>query len=662
MRSVVRVRTVLALAGAATLGMATLLVAGPAALAAPAPVTFYVSPTGSDGNSGTSQSSPFQTLRKAQSAVRAVDQSASGPITVYLAGGDYRLSSPLTFTAADSGSNGDIWWRAESGAAPVISGGTRISGWTVHDANRNIWQAPAPSGLDTRQLYVDGIRAQRATGSIPVKLTQTATGYTTSSGDPMASWANQSGIEFVYRGGLGAWTQPRCPVAKITSTTITMAQPCWNNSTKRVMRTDGSGRTVELVGRESITESPTSIENAYPLLTKPGQFYLDPAAHEVYYIPRGGQNLAKADVEAANLQTLLSIHGSASAPVTHLGFQGIQFSYATDTTPNTPAGFAEIQATYTITGDTGYKTQGLCTYIAGGTCPYGNWTKMPGNVSVGYAKNIHFDHDYFVHLGAAGLDLGDGSRNDTVTACVFTDISGNGLDVGGVDANEPSSARQTSGDVIKDSHFTNIADEYQGGVAIDVGYVANSTFANNQIDHVPYTGISVGWGGWPDKVKLPAEPNYSHGNAFTDNLIDNHMSVLADGGGIYTNGITGTSLATGEHITGNVIHDQKATAGHGIYTDNGAAYITITGNAEYNINANVWGSKHTNYTLNNGTYDPLDIEHNYWTDGPADYNAKSVLIAHNTNIASPSQIPAAIIGAAGIQSPYTGILNWTPAE
>ena len=662
MRSVVRLRTMLALAGATALGIATLLAGVPAALAAPAPVAFYVSPTGSDSNSGTSQSSPFQTLQKAQTAVRAVDQSASGPITVYLAGGDYRLTSPLTFTTADSGTTGDIWWRAESGAAPVISGGTQISGWTKHDSSKNIWEAPAPAGLSTRQLYVNGTRAQRASGAIPVKVKQTATGYTTSSGDPMASWANQSGIDFIYQGGLGAWTDPSCPVAKITSTAITMAQPCWNNSTKRVMRTDGSGRTYELVGRESITESPTSIENAYPLLTKPGQWYLDPTAHEVYYIPRSGENLASADVEAANLQTLLSIHGSASAPIHGIGFQGIQFSYATDTTPDTPTGFSEIQATYTITGDSGYKTQGLCTFVSGGTCPYGNWTKMPGNVSLGYDTNIHFDHDYFTHLGAAGLDLGDGSQNDTVTACVFTDISGNGLDVGGVDANEPSAAQQTTGNVIKDSHFTNIADEYQGGVAIDVGYVATSTFQNNQIDHVPYSGISVGWGGWPDKVKLPAEPNYSHGNAFADNLIYDHMSVLSDGGGIYTNGITGTSLATGEHITGNVIHDNKATAGHGIYTDNGASYITITGNAEYNINSNVWGSNHTNYTLNNGTYDPLDIEHNYWTKGPANQNSKSVLIANNTNITSASQIPAAITSAAGIQSPYTSILSWTPAE
>ena len=653
-------RTTVAAFAAAVLGAAGLAMAATAAHAASG-VNFYVSPGGSDSNAGTSAGSPFQTLAKAQAAVRAVDQSTSGPVTVNLAGGDYRLTSTLAFTAADSGTNGTIVWRAEPGTQPVVSGGAQLTGWTQYNTSKNIWVANAPSGLATRQLYVNGTRAARASGALPVSVKQTSTGYTTSSGDPMATWANQSGIEFVYKGGLGAWTEPRCPVASITSTVITMAQPCWNNSTKRVMRTDGSGRTVELVGRQSITEAPTSVENAMPLLTKAGQWYLDPSAHKVYYIPRSGENLATADVEAASLQTLMSVQGTTSAQVHDIEFQGIQFSYGTYTVPDTSTGFSEIQATYTISGSNGYAVQGLCTFVSGGTCPYGAWTKMPGNVVVGNDDNITFDHDYFVHLGAAGLDIGDDSQHDTVEANVFTDVSGNGLEIGGVDQNQAPSAQQVTAITVQDSHFTNIAAEYHGGVAIDVGYVANSTFAHNQIDHTPYTAISIGWGGWPDKVKLPAEPNYSHGNNIANNLIFNDMSDLSDGGGIYTQGITGSSLATGEHVTGNVIHDSAATAGHSIYTDNGASYITITGNAEYNIGSNVWGSNHTNYTLNNGTYDPLDIENNYWTKGPANYDAKSVRIANNHNITSPSQIPSSITAAAGIESADTSILSWKPA-
>jgi hypothetical protein len=632
--------------------------------AAATPVNFYVSPTGSDNNTGTSADAPFKSLGKAQSAVRAVDQATAGAITVNLAGGDYRLSQPLTFTAADSatGTAGDITWAAEPGAFPVVSGATRITGWQLTDAARNIWSAPAPTGLDTRQLYVNGTRAVRATGSVPVTLTRTATGYTTAAGDPMANWHNPGAVEFVYTGGLGAWTEPRCPVASITSTVITMAQPCWDNSTKRVLRTDGSGRTYELVGRQSITESPTSVENAKELLDRPGEWYLDRTAHTVSYIPRSGETLGSSDVEAPVLQSLLTTDGNPAAEVHGLIFKGLQFSYATDTVPDTGQGFSEIQATVTISGTKGYATQGLCGFVPGGTCPYGAWTPMAANVSLSYDHNIHFDHDYFVHLGGAGLGLGDGSQRDTVTACVFTDISGNGLDLGGIGINQPSTAAQhTSDNVIKDSHFTATSVEYHGGVAIDVGYVERSTVTHNQIDHIPYTGISVGWGGWPDKVKLPAEPNYSNRNVFSDNLIFDHMSMLNDGGAIYTNGITGSSLATGEQLTGNVVHDQIDAGGHGLYTDNGSAYITITGNAEYNIAANVWGSNHVNYTLNNGTDNPLDIEGNYWTNGPADYNQKAVLIAGNHNITGPGQIPAAVVAAGGLEASYQALLNWHPA-
>ncbi len=66
----------------------------------------------------------------------------------------------------------------------------------------------------------------------------------------------------------------------------------------------------------------------------------------------------------------------------------------------------------------------------------------------------------------------------------------------------------------------------------------------------------MGWGGWPDKIKVQATPNISHDNTVSDNLIYNYMLSLDDGGGIYTQGITGSSIADGEKVTGNYIHDQ----------------------------------------------------------------------------------------------------------
>jgi hypothetical protein len=117
MRNVNR-RTAAVWFAAAALGLGGVLAALPAHAATA--VNFYVSPTGSDSNDGASASTPFRTLTKAQAAVRGVDQSTAGPITVNLAGGDYRLTAPLAFTAADSGTVSDVTWQAESGAFPVI--------------------------------------------------------------------------------------------------------------------------------------------------------------------------------------------------------------------------------------------------------------------------------------------------------------------------------------------------------------------------------------------------------------------------------------------------------------------------------------------------------------------------------------------------------------
>ena len=654
---------------AAALILGTQAVTGASTAAAPAaattPVIIYVSPHGSDANSGTTPGHPVATLGKAQQLVRSMDADMTSGIDVQLASGPYRLTQPLTLGAQDSGSNGyNVVWTAAPGADPVLSGGTQITGWQPTGSG-GIWSAPAPAGLTTRQLYVDGVRADAASGPLPVTLKPTSTGYTASS-TAMDGWRNPSQIEFVYTGGegywslntggLGAWTEPRCPIASISGTTITMAEPCWDNSTERV-EYPGSTRTVNLVGPNTLGngEIPAYVSNAYELLAKPGQWYLDSAGHTIYYIPRPGQDLRHANVEAPVLQTLVT-----GQDVHNVAFRGIQFSYATWLQPSSTDGLSEIQANYTITGPDGYATQGLCQFAAGGTCPYGNWPQEPGNVDFSADQDVQFTGDTFTHLGAAGLRLGDGSQNDTVRGDVFTDISGNGLELGGVDDPEPAAAAQdTTGNQILDNHLYALPVEYHGGVGIDVGYAEHTLISHNQIDDTAYTAISIGWGGWPDKIGKPATPNYSNGNVISDNLIENPMQELADGGAIYTQGITGSSLADGEQVTGNVILG-ALDHGHAIYTDNGSTFITASGNVEFG-NENDWGSRHTDYTAGATGDDPLLIENNYWQQGDQDNSSDNVTESGNHIISSLSQAPAAILDNAGLQPGYRSLAGESAA-
>ena len=608
-------------------------------------------------------------LAGAQAKVRSLDQNMQRDIDVELLGGTYRMTAPLQLTAADSGTNGHmVNWTAAPGAEPVFSGADQITGWHPSAPGSDIWEAAAPAGLQTRQLYVDGVRAQRASGAVPVKLTPTATGYTASS-DLMDSWTNPGEIEFVYSGGApywsldtggeGAWTEPRCPVASISGTAITMAEPCWDNSTLRIQRTDGSGRSYNLVHNGNLGNGsiPAYVDNAYALLDQPGEWYLDQSANEVYYIPRPGENLSRADVEAPVLQQLVTGNGTESAPVHDIAFSGIRFSYATWLTPSTGEGFSEVQANYTITGPDGYATQGLCQFIAGGTCPYGDWTQEPGNVSFSYDSDIKFLGDAFVHLGAAGLLLGDGSQHDLVQGDVFTDISGNGLEISGVDLPEPASAAQdTDGVQVLDNHLYDLPVEYHGGVAIDVGYAENTLISHNQINNTAYTAISLGWGGWPDKIDVSATPNYSHDNTVSDNDITDAMQMLADGGAIYTQGITGDTLADGEHITGNVITGILDN-GHALYCDNGCTDWTVSSNVLSGNVDNDWGSRHTDYRPGATGDDPLLVSDNYWWQGDKDSSSKNTTVSGNQVISSLSQAPASIVRAAGLEPRYRGILN-----
>ncbi len=625
----------------------------------------YVSPFGSDSAPGTAFQ-PVRTVQRAQQLVRTRDQHLRGDLTVHLAPGTFRLSQPLVLTAADSGSNGHrVIWQGSEGT--VLSGGRQVTGWRPVPGRPGLFQAPAPAGLDnTRQLYVNGVREQRAQGTVPVTLTATATGYTASA-PTMANWRNPSDIEFVYtagealwnvqRYGLGQWTEPRCPIASISGTTITMAQPCWDNSTKRVVFPNIPGRTVNMVGPGDLTDNrqPAYVDNAFELLNTPGQWYLDRSAHTVYYLPRKGENLQHADVEMPALEKLVDGQGTATAPIHDVAFRDIQFSYATWLTPSSPEGFSEIQAGYTITGPNGWATQGLCQFTPGGTCPYASWTPEPGNVAISHGQHIEFSDSVFTHLGAAGLQLGDGSQNTVVSGDVFTDISGNGVEIGGVDQPEAGGADITHDVQVTDNHLYGLPVEFHGGVAILNGYTQHDTISHNQIDNVSYSGISLGWGGWPDKIKVQATPNISHDNTVSDNLIYNYMLSLDDGGGIYTQGITGSSIADGEKVTGNDIHDQWGI-GKSVYTDNGNTYETVAGNLLYHAAYFNVGTAHVDYRDGLGNNDPTLIQGNYWEQGDPDGDNKGVLTQGNVLLSDPAAAPRPIIDNAGVQPGYRWVL------
>ena len=125
------------------------------------------------------------------------------------------------------------------------------------------------AGLQTRQLYASGVRLPRSSGMpAGLTLTRTPTGYAASN-STLSTWKNPQNIELVYDGGNGPWTQPRCDIASISGTAITMRQPCWSDLTPPTTPTasDGDNPTGGFPGTWS---TPSRLENAFELLA-PGQ-------------------------------------------------------------------------------------------------------------------------------------------------------------------------------------------------------------------------------------------------------------------------------------------------------------------------------------------------------------------------------------------------------
>ena len=617
----------LLVAGAAV--TATVGGAGAAAAASPGAAMFTVSPTGTA--SACSATEPCS-LDTAQAEARTA--AARTDVRVVLTGGTYRLTRTLSFDAArgDGATGGrTVSYEAAPGAHPVLSGGSRVTGW--HATSGGVWAATVPAGTETRQLYVDGVRANRAEGAGPTGFTRSATGYTTSDAT-LAGWQNITDAELVYNVG---WTQMRCGIAAVAGTTVTMDQPCFDNSTRKPYGVNA--------------DRPDRVENARELLDRPGEFYLDRPAHTVYYLPRPGQDLSTADVEIPALQTLVAGTGTAARPLTGLTVKGLSFEYAGWTEPSGPDGFSEVQANMRLTGPDAWEKQGSCDRYSPtdpGTCPYGNWTMTPGNVVFDHTSGLSLLDNTFQHLGAAGLQLGRNVTGSVVRGNVVTDTSANGVEIGnGADADPADIRLLPSDNTIDNNWIHHIAVDYGGGVGIFQGYTRGDTIAHNQVDDVPYSGISSNWG-WGRTTTATA------GNRILGNLVFDHMQLHSDGGGIYVLGQQGDSFADGLLISGNVVRNgNSAGGGHAIYTDGGSQFVTMTGNAMFADYVYSMGGCREG---NGAPYGDFHYTGNYVEETTPDWpcgNPDDATVADNTQVGHDGTgVPAALLAGAGLTAAY----------
>ncbi|MFJ4817218.1 DUF1349 domain-containing protein [Streptomyces sp. NPDC088801] len=656
-----RLRSWLATAAVLTASTAAVLTqAGPAFAAG---TTLYAAPNGS--GTACSSSRPCS-LTQAKTKVRAINNSMTRDITVELADGTYRLSAPLAFTSADSGSGGHtVNWKAALGAHPVITGARKATGWTVQDSAKNIWKSNVGTGFDTRHLSVDGVMATRARTEVRRSdLTATTNGYTfTSSSLSYLNSLAQPGRTEIH--GVGSFTDRYAPVTGISNGTITMAQPSWDNNT---------------FGYDTLTSpfraGPLYIENAFEFLDTAGEWYLDTAAGTLYYKPLTGQDMSEADVEVPKLESLVGVGGTYSSPATHISFSGLQFSGTSWLDP-TDHGYASQQTGAYLSGTWDRPSDALTSCQSGcrlfeAARPH--WKQMPSAVQVSAADHIAFTGNRFTQLGQNALGIGNdanahstgvglGARSITATGNVFTQDAGGGIAVGGVraDAHHPSDRRMTNRDItLTNNLIHDVALEYRDMSAILVTYVNGATISHNEAYNLPYSGLTIGYGwgandigGSQDYVNRGLynyQPVYTTAttaanNHVTDNYIHDLMQQMTDGGCLYT-----LSASPGSTFERNYCHSNNGW--FGFYHDEGSRDFTDTNNVFRNTGE--WGHENSNATNNTGGLTLTDNWTNNSSANITNTNGRGDVVS-GTVVVSDGNWPSAakkVMNNAGIQPRY----------
>jgi hypothetical protein len=588
----------------------------------------WVAPNGDDANPGT-QGSPFRTPARALEAIgaTAAGQPAGDAVTVVFADGTYRLARPLTFDPRRFGPNGPhVTLRAAPGANPVLSGAVQVKGWTLHDKSRKLYRAEVGSS-ESRQLYVDGIRATRARTGVPGGLDPA--GFLPSPVVPAPPPAHQQSAEtkpYVITGGIrylptplnpASWRDPAkwthltdveavietqwkmmiVPLAGLTPPRgktpglLTLRQPAWTNANLFFQTRPGTCEP-DKPGIWSFWQV-TRFENAFEFLDEPGEFYLDrgdPRRHVLYYIPRAGEDLATADVELPVLETLVEGIGTPERPVANLSFEGLTFAYASWLQPGGAQGYVSDQSGFLATGAA--SRPNVIGHLE-------EVERTHGNLRFAHVRNLRFVRNRFLLLGGAALDLGPGSQDVLVSRNTFRDTSAAAIQLGGVsktDARPPVPGQATQRNTIENNLIVATGRDFVDSAAIFLGFASDTEVRHNTIAHVPWSGIAIGWGwGLLDAKSFPglpcarsgqwgtfSTPTINRHNTIAHNRISHFLENRWDGGAIYSTGQQGLSMDDPLRIEGNVA-DHKSSGGGGntFYTDGGSRYVLLRGNVSY---------------------------------------------------------------------------------
>lgn len=503
---------------------------------------------GSDNAAGTLEE-PLKTLQGAQAAVRRLLGKTTENIYVVLKSGEYNLTNTLKLSNQDSGSTQKIIYLSDSGKAK-ISGGRHVeNNFELCDSERNIYRTFVGAGMQSRQLFVNGVRAIRAKskGTLENAVNSGDDKTLTTTDVSLLNYRKISDLELVFQ---EQWTNPRCGVESISEggdgqVILNMKQPGWAKMNNK--------------GGTSVTV-PAYYENALELLDEEGEWYLDSEEGYLYYKPRYFEDIQTAEFVLPVLEKLVTIEGmNKSNPITNIEFHDVEFAYTTWMRPSGNNGLCDAQNNH-------LRDEG---------------DRLPeAAIEVSNAHNIVFQGCTFDRLGITALKMTKAIQNCQVIGNEFYEISGSAISLGDpvgaydVVINPVDPENLIKNNVISNNYIHHVAVEYQSAAALSAGFPKDTRIVQNEIYDAAYSSMHIGYG-WA---------NYADRGTATENLyiMNNYIhdvlnNKIYDGGGIYTIGATGGTADNPNLICGNYLKDIRNYYGV-LYPDEGATFWRFSEN------------------------------------------------------------------------------------
>lgn len=510
----------------------------------------YVSLQGNDKNPGTKEA-PFNTLNRAIKQAREWRRlnwpEVAGGIYIRLEEGVYAQRNSLFLRPEDSGTpDSPTVICAVDGAHPVISGGVAVTGWKRgcnHPAvpeklKQKIWSVEAPlignRRVETRQMWVNGHKVQRAAqfpdGGLERMIDFNPEEQTITI--PVSQSVNPERLQ--NAGQLEMIVHQRWAIAILRVKSIDAKDG------QAVVRFHEPESHLEfahpwpqpVIGGEK-GNSSFCLTNALELLDQPGEWFQEYPSGTIYYYPQAGENMETAEVIIPALETLVTIDGTLSRPVKHIQFNGITFAHTSWMRPSFQ-GHVTLQGGFPLLDAYKLQEPGLPEKAE---LENQAWITRPETaIRVRGAEHIDFKHCTFRHLSSTGLDYEWAVTASSVEDCQFTDIGGTALLVGafpdgGFETHIPfipADVRELCSHItIRNNFISNVTNEDWGCVGIGAGYVRNMDISHNEVCHLNYSGICVGWG-WTSLESGMCN------NRIEANYVHHFARRLYDAGGLYT--------------------------------------------------------------------------------------------------------------------------------